>query len=617
MGINGGSSIEDSNPFSTQAVRDRRDEVITDAFRQSNPVLIDALPSVGKSYGVIKWAANTGNRLTVFTARHDLYDQYEKWCDEFGLCYTTLPSFHRDCKTASGEFGSDWSDRVRQKYRSGLTAGEIHNRAYALFGESLPCENNGECSYVQQRPSPDSLEEIDVLIGHYKHAYVPPRVSDRYVVFDEFPDDGFLPEFDSATANSIVSNYLNEQTEVPYKYVKQIRRLGREEQDEVNDWFATHRPDAKRDVQAVVGNRSNNTHTDAPALLYAYLNFQELDNGWEYAKIPGERVAVESPTDENVSLLTRPDMQTAKSVVALDGTPTAEKWRLILGDDLDVLQVHTEAEKSSYIREGLGIRVIQTTAHAKPYSRKSGDNVTSPKDLTLLEGIGQRHKQLPGLISTKAALDKYDQYLQGVNGIALSDLVAGSRNYARTKGINEFKSYRLGAVFGSPHYGDPVIERWAALHGESVSRKAGTYRMEQDFGEVGNPFLRDMRENQVLQAILRFGRDSGGATVYVHTGAIPEWLEVERQIPEVHTWAKGMQELFSTIDRLGVSSWTTKELAEYMSISIQMVRDHLRKLVNYGYLRTEKDEEDRRRILYIDESLDEAGILGHVEFGGK
>ena len=69
---------------------------------------------MGKSYGAVKAAADTGEQLTVLTDRghKEQYQQFREWCDEHGLDYYTLPIFTRDCDTANGEHGAEWADTV-------------------------------------------------------------------------------------------------------------------------------------------------------------------------------------------------------------------------------------------------------------------------------------------------------------------------------------------------------------------------------------------------------------------------------------------------------------------------------------------------------------------------
>ncbi len=136
-----------SSPLLNNA-RDRLSQAIHRGFSKGSPVLIEALPSIGKSYGVVAWAAETGNPLTVLTARRDLYTQCEDCCEEHGLSYKRLPSFHVDCETANGTHGTAWATRVNKVYQEkSLFGGEIHAFANELFGESLPCQEDGACSF--------------------------------------------------------------------------------------------------------------------------------------------------------------------------------------------------------------------------------------------------------------------------------------------------------------------------------------------------------------------------------------------------------------------------------------------------------------------------------------
>ena len=85
-----------------EAARDRVSQLIEKGFTGDIPALIEALPAVGKSYGVIKWAATSGEPVSIFTERHELYDQYEEWAtEEFDLTAQQLPVFHHDCPTVA------------------------------------------------------------------------------------------------------------------------------------------------------------------------------------------------------------------------------------------------------------------------------------------------------------------------------------------------------------------------------------------------------------------------------------------------------------------------------------------------------------------------------------
>jgi hypothetical protein len=121
-----------------------------------------------------------------------------------------------------------------------------------------------------------------------------------------------------------------------------------------------------------------------------------------------------------------------------------------------------------------------------------------------------------------------------------------------------------------------------------------------------------MRENEVLQAVMRFGRDAGGATVYVHTGALPEWVERDEYATVIRKWADGMYEVLDVIKRFGEPEWRTTDISEEVSISEQQTRKHLKSLTSFGYIGCRRAG---RGYTWSDEKLDTIGKLGHVEFG--
>jgi DNA-binding transcriptional ArsR family regulator len=603
-------SSEGSVAPTIKTARKRLYKSVSRGFSENQPVLIDALPSIGKSYGIIKWAATTENPLTVFTARHDLFDQYEGWAKDRNLRCLTLPSFHNDCETANGNHGESWQKRVLDTYeQTDLLPGEIHRRADDLFDEPLPCQQEGDCSYFEARDFDPA--GFDVLIGHYRHAHVPERVEGRYIVFDEFPEGDFLTQYSPRTVSTAVSTYLATNDSLPFSYLKDLKESRRnpERKQAGIDWFEQYNPTLNRDVDGAVTAPSGDGHPEAPTMTYAILTAEDLANRWEYARLPDGRTAVVNPKDESLTVLNRPALNGAESVIALDGTPTVEKWRLMLGDDLRREAIMSDTEKQGYLRNTLGIRVVQTTVAANHYSGRSTISVTPNKDLVLFEGVRLRENIRPALITSKSALQEYEE-----NG--LSEVVGETEHYGNLKGSNKFARTRVGIVAGSPHYGDDYIKRWSALAGESAQEvydKDGVRLkgMAQDFGDYGNRILHGMRENEVLQAILRFGRDGGGATVYVHTAALPEWVERDGVVPEIRPWPPGMYQILEAIRETGDREWRTSDITSRVSVSEQQVREHLHTLAEFGFVSYRREG---RGYTWSDESLAEIGKRGHVRF---
>jgi hypothetical protein len=358
----------ESTAPSIEVAREWVYEAVDWGFNEDSPVLVDALPSIGKSYAVIEWAATTGNPLTVFTARHDLFDQYKDWAERRDLRCLTLPSFHDDCETANGSHGEAWKKRVRDRYeQTNLRPSEIHWQAKELFAESLPCQQEGGCSYSSAHEL--DPEEFDVLVGHYRHAHVPERVENRYVVFDEFPEEDFLAQYSADVVSKALDTYLDNNDGLDFEYLRDLKEFRRNDKDKQAGikWFEKHNPTLKRDVDGAVTAPSGNGHPEAPAMAYAILAAKDLDNKWEYTRLPDGRTAAVNPANESLTVLNQPALTGVESVIALDGTPTVEKWRLMLGDDLQHEAIMSDTEKQGYLRNTLGVRVIQTTEAANHY----------------------------------------------------------------------------------------------------------------------------------------------------------------------------------------------------------------------------------------------------------
>jgi predicted transcriptional regulator len=95
-----------------------------------------------------------------------------------------------------------------------------------------------------------------------------------------------------------------------------------------------------------------------------------------------------------------------------------------------------------------------------------------------------------------------------------------------------------------------------------------------------------MREYEVLQAVMRFGRDNKGATVYVHTSALPDWVP-RKQGEVVRKRHAGERSVITALGDLG--SGTTNEIASEADCSAQLASDHLGQLEDEGHVTRRKD----------------------------
>ncbi|KOX93399.1 hypothetical protein AMS69_05575 [Haloarcula rubripromontorii] len=596
-------AADDEAALTLDEARTRCQRRIDTTLRNGEHTLIDALPAMGKSSGVIRGAEKTDTPISVFTARHDLYGQYSEWCEEHGLSYHRLPSFHEDCPTARGEHGDDWRKDVLELYDEGVMASEIHKWTEQYFGQSLPCDDGQECDYKQGWDF-DS-DEFEVLIGHYQHAYNPDLTAGRVAVFDEFPADSFLLEFEGDTVTSAVSAYVSEQDGLPFEdFTELVEGRTSEEGKKAREWFDAD--DLERDGEPVLKDASGSANAYAPLLTYAVLVGENLRNGWEHtdldpeAGVDNHRKAARNRDSGKVFLLLSPELDEARGVLALDGTPTPDLWQLVVDTRLSHEQVLSDKERADYLTHALGCSIVQTTDATKTYS--SGTYVKPEEDSLLFEAVAEREGTEPALISTAKAISQYEQ--EG----ALTP-IGKHEHYGNLKGSNQFQEERVGVITGSQHYGDDYVEMWGALTGEDIERVGDSKGMNLDYGEFGNKVLRQMREHEVLQAVLRFGRDKHPTTVYVHTAALPEWVPVEAE-GHIERWSKGVQEVVKVLENDAPDKWRTSDVAEQVSISTRQVRTNLNKLADAGY--AEKRQEGRGITWVVtEETIDR---LGQVEF---
>ncbi|SEV98357.1 Penicillinase repressor [Natrinema salifodinae] len=556
-------SDEPSIPL--EEARSRCQAAIEEALINRSTAIIDALPSMGKSRGVIKAAAGTGEPLTILVGRghEEMYEQYEEWCEEDGLKCKRLPSFTSDCETANGTHGDAWRDRVMEPYSRGATGRDIHMRI-----EDMPCKEDG-CTYRSQWSfDPD---EYDVLIGHYTHAHVYKAIQGRAVAFDEFPGGAF--ELDSVKGlPGTVSTYL-EDSPLPVNDFTELIECRRDPalRDEALRQFASRdgikvAPDADQAF-------TQGGHSAAPFVVLMLIFGEEVMDGWEVADIESSRCLWHRPT-QTFYMLTPPDLLPGRGVIGLDGTPTSIMWNLALDQRFTHREVLDKDERSKYITETMSIELVRTTESIKP-SGKGGRYVNVEDDTALFENIAQEHDEKPALIAPQAALKRYEQS-------GALEYIDGTQHYGNLLGSNEFKHLRVGVVSGSMHYGDRFIEKWAAYADEDIDREGKGVNLT--YGDFGDKILTHMREHQTLQAMFRFGRDGNGARVYINTNTLPDWIEPHDEARVVRCWSDGERQILEVINDL--DEWKTSDLIEHPDIEISKRQIHrvLNKLTERGYV---------------------------------
>lgn len=535
---------ENRSKITIQDVRSRTQTAIEEAIQSGIPVLVDAPPGAGKTTPIPQIANDTGAPLTYLTQRTDLYDQMEHLCQNVGVSVAKIPSPHRDCPTFNGDHGTQWKDDVEELYGVGLSGSRIHDEL------KPPC--HPDCRYLKAWKDLDP-ERTNVLIGHCQHAYIQSLIEDRVVVIDEFPGNAFITHFENPEPT--ISAFL---TEYNLGYSDFTDLLENGSANDIAFAIQSEDPPRDRNPNLVLRNSTRNLHALAGPLTFGLVGRIDLENGFEstrryvyhdsaqaYVPVPNDlprtillknHVVVRNRKTNEMWVLSPPDLSTAAGIVGLDGTPTRMLWDLVTDQNFSHHRVLDPAEVDQYLKNVQGYTIKQAGNGIKPYS--SGNYVSLDHDAALILGVDVNHNEGPCLITSKKALQEYEN-------AGLLKWVKDSMYYGTVKSSNRFAGQQVGIVSGAPHPGDHVFQRWGAFMGHSIP--SPNQGKQKDYGPIGNHIYRHFVHNEVLQAILRFGRQGQSSTVYVNTQAIPDWLTID-----------------STLDVARFTGGKTREIVDFL-----------------------------------------------------
>lgn len=607
------SDEEAGSTLTRQEAHERTQGAIREAFESGEQVLVEALPTLGKSYGTVKIAAETDTPVTIFTERRELYDDVAEWCAKLGLRSRELPAMTENCPSYSENPESSIERKVLDLYERGATPRQIHETL-----DGLPCQRNGNCHSMEAWDF--EVDEYDVLVGHYSQAEVKPLVDDRVVIVDECPNGVYDVVVDDRLGPS-VSAFLSdlcddEQTDLPeeapttYAALSQkdsSSTLGRKLRTAIESYISERdswEPDAS--TNDLVTQDHTQVHRRAPEAAYAVLCGESTFNGFQRVEMPNGTVLLHDPGSLKVRIRDPPSFDTARSVVCLDGTPTRRLWESALGISFDNHETVLDAdERRSYVSEVQGWEFVQTTTdYVYNYTRR--ENVNVEKSAAFVDAVRHSHEQSPTAISTK-------QCIAALRETEVIDKNDATANYGGLKSSNDFADHDLGIVLGTRHLPRRWVEREAAFEAESITPEGRGHQKTYN-SEYGDALLQHMREHEVLQAAMRFGRDEDTeARVYVHTASFPEWVPAITENVEVHTHAKSAREdVIAALDSTS-PPWTATDIHDHDRVGVtkRRVGDVLREFCDSGVL--ERDEDPSPYEYWPRRNMDNINRHGIVE----
>lgn len=589
----------ENHTISLDTARDKVTSSIGNALQGNSRTLIEALPATGKSRGVIEAVKRTGKQVIILTlrGRKEQYDQVEDWCDDFGLSCKTLPAVDERCPTFRGDHDEQQQVQRAHALRSaGASPARIHGQL------SLPCQNTGACPYeqaVQFDPG-----NYDVLVGHPTHAYVDEYLDDHIPVFDEFPREAYLERIEETP--QVVTDFLQAHR-LPFKDHGDLLE-NRSDEDKRERARQRLQRIQLEDESSLFKQNGNLGHKLAGLCVLTLLENEDLGNGWEHAILGGGKVGVFNREEHTCYILHPPDLP--DHVLGLDGTPTKELWNLALGfryqrRRLTLQQVFSDKQRRQYLLHAQNLEVIPTSEYVRPYS---GGTTKPVRDAALLHEIAWESPGTKGVISSsrgiqdlKSEFDDFEDWKTAYYGNLL--------------GSNELGDVDVGVLLGSTHYRDRYVKKWSAL--AEIAAEPNGKGLDKSYGEFGDKVLRHMREHTVLQALFRFARQGNGATVYVDTICLPDWVPVVAKPKEtsIATWdsAAAKWEIIEALEQHGEAR--AKVIAEETGRSVQYVRRTLNGLVDDGDVSKRPASDDGRggAQVYVDEQLAQLNPYGQVD----
>jgi hypothetical protein len=281
-------------------------------------------------------------------------------------------------------------------------------------------------------------------------------------------------------------------------------------------------------------------------------------------------------------------------VVGLDATGRESLWELAIGCAVETEDIHeSPREKRAFLRDVLNMQVVQTSPHIQGYSGPP-DSTNFDGPVALVNQIAEEYSASmlrrdtlsattkPGVITTKKAETAIESRIKSVIG--------ANEHYGDITGSNALGDHNLGIVLGSRHYSDKPVEKWAALAGETVTREGKGVNLDYNCS-IGNTFLKHMREDQTLQAILRFGRDEEGAVVFVHTSALADCLPVVADGQVVKTFSENAHAITKAARQYRGERFEISDLVDAVDCSRETVRRTLNEQAALGYLTKHETKE--------------------------
>ncbi len=351
-----------------------------------------------------------------------------------------------------------------------------------------------------------------------------------------------------------------------------------------------------------------------------------LDEIWQNANQGPATKCLRDRNTGEMYALTSPDLSAAAQVIGLDGTPTIELWNLLFAPEtgFNHQKVISRDDLPEYLSSAMNMSLIQIGGGMHPYARGRISDTDSGRFAAIQAFEDDRF----ALVSTKKALEQYkrkglfDIFVKKSSDNSDEDdkRVSSSHqalHYATLRSSNVFGKESLGLVAGNPNPGYDIMELWAGFCGEAVDiPSSDDAKVKESISLLGYKIYKHFTHDQVVQAILRFGRDKSvyekeGATVYISTHSLPDWFDVDTEytVQSKHleeTVLAKLFEIYQSEDKDSLALRTVGQIYNAIDTDERFADDHtkrgvrstLNRLESRPYVRHEPDRGKNAADLY-------------------
>lgn len=462
--------------------------------------------------------------------------QMKRCCRSLNLSTREISSPYQKCPSYNGQHGDAVEAQVENALAQGVPLGRLHKT------RDLPCCPN--CSFTTWK-RPDITEQV--ALANPRHAYISGLLEERVVFTCALRGDAYITEIENP--QQALDSYLDKNTGYT-GYCDFIRNRDSDRAPPVWD-YTDGTIDPSTDDEEFGYAIDKDGHHLAPQAFFGLLHAEELDNGWEtsfkhekdvvnkhypknrppvggdpfdiggvdYHRTRVVRQPGETLKEDTIYVLDVPNFSKAESVVAFDVAPTPWMWRTYYGVNFDHQRVYSDAETAEFLRDEMGVEVVQTATSRKPYE---GKNVTPGRDASIAVWATAEFGKPPIVVSTKNALGRYRSKQPNLLTTDAKDGIQYRRG-----GSVITDNAPLVILNGSPRPPNEEFQLWGALAGKSVPDSPN---QQGSFGQVGDEIRRQFCESRVGKWATRF--DHRDAVVILNTTAVPEWLQDSRLVTQ-------------------------------------------------------------------------------------